>query len=77
VSLFMTHKPQLFLKNILGAEGVDYGKHFDEHYQQQKMHCERTRITNTLQRFEKLGKIVKADADGLSSTIMAESRNVR
>ena len=44
---------------------------------QQKMHCERTRITNTLKRLEKLGKIVKATADGLSSTIMAESRRIR
>jgi hypothetical protein len=40
----MTPKPQLFVKNILGAEGGDYGKPFDEHYHQQIMHCERTRI---------------------------------
>ena len=40
VLLLMTPKPQLFVKNILGAEGGDYGKPFDEHYQQQKMYCE-------------------------------------
>ena len=34
-------------------------------------------LTNTLKRVEKLGNIVKATADGMSSTIMAESRRIR
>ena len=35
------------------------------------------KVTNTLKRLEKLGKIVKATAGGVGSTIMAENRRIR